>query len=339
MWKAPEYFERGWASLLYPFMAGHEAVLLFFLLSGLALAKMLSGSRQHYPRYALRRVLRIYGPYLAALIVSIGGAALWHNTTGFGRWSGKTWSQPVSFSLVLQHVLLLGNYHSGEYNLAFWSLVHEMRISLLFPLLYLAIKKIKPAIVLPAAVLSSLLADAMWRQQSRMENLWSTASYVGIFACGVLIEEHYETICGWYRGLNRLEHLLFALVSLVLYSEGHRLRSLPFLWRFEEWSVVAGSAGLIILAMSSASTKRLLRMPVPQFLGRISYSVYLMHGTVLFALTATVFGKMPQPCFFGLYVCTVLVLSTLFHRFVEQPFIRLSRSVTAKQVVEAEIAV
>jgi peptidoglycan/LPS O-acetylase OafA/YrhL len=38
-------------------------------------------------------------------------------------------------------------------------------------------------------------------------------------------------------------------------------------------------------------------------------------------------------------MCAVLVLSTLFHRFVEQPFIRLSRTVTAKQVLEAEIAV
>ena len=102
---------------------------------------------------------------------------------------------------------------------------------------------------------------------------------------------------------------------------------------------MAGAAGLIILAMSSASTKRLLQMRLPRFLGRISYSVYLMHGTVLFALTATVFGKMPQLCFFGLYVCTVLVLSTLFNRFVEQPFIRLSRSVTAKQVIEAGMTV
>lgn len=339
MWKAPEAFEHGWGTLLYPFMAGHEAVLLFFLLSGLALAKMLSGSRQPYPRYALRRVLRIYGPYLAALIVSIGGAVLWHNTTVFGRWSGKTWSQPVSFSLVLQHVLLLGNYHSGEYNLAFWSLIHEMRISLVFPLLYLAIRKARPALVLPVAVLSSLLAEAMGRQQPRMENLWSTASYVGIFVCGVVIEEHYETICGWYRGLNGLERFLFALVSFLLYSEGHRVRAAPFLWRFEDWSVVAGAAGLIVFAISSASAKEWLQMSVPQFLGRISYSLYLLHATVLLALTATVFGKMPRPCFIGLYVCTVLVLSTLFNRFVELPFIRLSRSVTAKQEVEAGIAV
>jgi peptidoglycan/LPS O-acetylase OafA/YrhL len=80
-------------------------------------------------------------------------------------------------------------------------------------------------------------------------------------------------------------------------------------------------------------------MSVPQFLGRISYSLYLLHATVLFALTATVFGRMPQPSFIGLYVGTVLVLSTLFNRFVELPFIRLSRSVTAKQAVEEGIAV
>ena len=116
-----------------------------------------------------------------------------------------------------------------------------MRISLFFPLLYLAIRKTRPAIVLPVAVLSSLFADAMGRQQPKMENFWSTVSYIGIFGCGVLIEEHYETICRWYRRLNGLERPVFALVSFILYSEGHRLRLAPFVWRLEEWSVVGGA--------------------------------------------------------------------------------------------------
>ena len=339
MWRAPEYFESGWRSLLYPFMAGHEAVLLFFLLSGLALAKMLSGSGHSYPRYALRRVLRIYGPYLAALIVSIGGAALWQNSTGFGRWSGKTWSQPVSFPLVLQHVLLLGHYDSGQYNLSFWSLIHELRISLLFPLLYAAIRSMRPAVVLPITVLSSMFAHERAQQHTRLHDLWVTASFVGIFAGGVLIAENAEAISRWFRGLTRFERMLFGLVSFALYCEGHRLGSVPAIWRFQEWSIVAGSAGLIVVAMNSVSTKRFLQTEVPQFLGRISYSLYLVHAAVLFALTAILWGKI-SPLYFGpLYVVSALLIGTLFNRFVERPFIRLSRSVTAKEVVEAEIAV
>jgi len=139
--------------------------------------------------------------------------------------------------------------------------------------------------------------------------------------------------------LNGLERFLFALVSFLLYSEGHRLRAAPFLWRFEDWSVVAGAAGLIVFAISSESAKKWLQKSVPQFLGRISYSLYLLHTTVLFVLTTTVFGKMPRPCFIALYVSIALILSALFNHLVEQPFIRLSRSVTAKRVVETEAVV
>jgi peptidoglycan/LPS O-acetylase OafA/YrhL len=273
------------------------------------------------------------------MIVSIGGAALWQNASGFGRWSGKTWSQPVSFPLVLQHVLLLGHYDSGQYNLSFWSLIHELRISLLFPLLYAAIRSMRPAVVLPITVLSSMFAHERAQQHTRLHDLWVTASFVGIFAGGVLIAENAEAISRWFRGLTRFERMLFGLVSFALYCEGHRLGSVPAIWRFQEWSIVAGSAGLIVVAMNSVSTKRLLQTEVPQFLGRISYSLYLVHAAVLFALTAILWGKI-SPLYFGLlYVVSALLIGTLFNRFVERPFIRLSRSVTAKEVVEAEIAV
>src|SRR5882757_9377826 len=54
MWYPPEAFDHGWRSLLYPLIAGHEAVLLFFLLSGLALAKMLFGAGTSFQCYAGR---------------------------------------------------------------------------------------------------------------------------------------------------------------------------------------------------------------------------------------------------------------------------------------------
>lgn len=334
----PEAFDHGWRSLLYPLISGHEAVLLFFLLSGLALSKMLSGAQTSFQRYAARRVIRIYGPYLIALLFSIAGAAIWHNRADFGLWS-KAWSQPIDLSLVLQHVLFLGHYDSAQYNLSFWSLIHELRISLLFPLLYAAIRRVRPTVALAIAMLSSMFAHERAQQHTKMHDLWVTASYIGIFACGVLIVENAEAISRWFRSLARFKRVLFGLVSFALYNEGHRLGSARAVWRFQEWSIVAGSAGLIVVAMNSVSAKRFLQTQVPQFLGKISYSLYLTHAAVLFALTAMVWGKTPQPYFVALFVLTALLMATLFHRFVEQPFIRLSRSVTAKPVVEAEIAV
>ena len=49
--------------LLAPFYSGHQAVILFFLLSGLVLALPYTrGKEQSYPVYLARRIVRIYGP-------------------------------------------------------------------------------------------------------------------------------------------------------------------------------------------------------------------------------------------------------------------------------------
>ena len=92
MWHSATLFDTRLGSLLYPLVAGHEAVILFFLLSGFVLAlPLLAGDQMPYSRFALRRVLRIYGPYLMALLLA--GDYFWHRGDGFGRWSGKTWSE------------------------------------------------------------------------------------------------------------------------------------------------------------------------------------------------------------------------------------------------------
>src|SRR5438105_12280270 len=56
--------------LFYPLIAGHESVILFFLLSGFVLSvPYLRGRSQPYGTFLLRRVLRIYCPYFFALVL------------------------------------------------------------------------------------------------------------------------------------------------------------------------------------------------------------------------------------------------------------------------------
>jgi peptidoglycan/LPS O-acetylase OafA/YrhL len=96
--------EHRWSVVLNPITCGHEAVLLFFLLSGFVLAiPNLRGKGQPYPIYLLRRSLRIYAPYLFALLFAVAGASVWHGPLGHGYWAANTWSQPVSRHLVLAH--------------------------------------------------------------------------------------------------------------------------------------------------------------------------------------------------------------------------------------------
>jgi peptidoglycan/LPS O-acetylase OafA/YrhL len=57
---------------LFAVFAGHEAVMLFFVLSGFVLSlQFLKGKPVDYGSFAIKRIFRIYVPYLIALGVAV----------------------------------------------------------------------------------------------------------------------------------------------------------------------------------------------------------------------------------------------------------------------------
>jgi peptidoglycan/LPS O-acetylase OafA/YrhL len=75
---------------------------------------------------------------------------------------------------------------------------------------------------------------------------------------------------------------------------------------------------------------------VARFLGRISYSLYLVHGTVLFALTHALGYRVPMMVQLVLYVGISIGLGYLLCVVVEEQFLRLSRMVGKKRLVLTE---
>jgi peptidoglycan/LPS O-acetylase OafA/YrhL len=93
-------------------IAGHQAVILFFLLSGFVLTlPYKKKNRLAYIPFLLKRVCRIYLPYLGALALAVlCDLSFPNHLPSTNYWLNFTWSQPVTARLVLQHVLFLGNY-------------------------------------------------------------------------------------------------------------------------------------------------------------------------------------------------------------------------------------
>jgi peptidoglycan/LPS O-acetylase OafA/YrhL len=310
-------------------LSPHGSVPLFFLLSGFVLAiPYLKGKQGTYPTFFIRRVIRIYCPYLCGLALSVAGAFLFHHQLGWGEWADSTWSRPVSETLVLQHVLLLGNYDWTQYNTAFWSLVQEMRISLCFPALFFVTHKLRTRSAFLLAISCSLACQSAAVAHLGPEQMPGTLSYVPIFICGILLAKNLGALNTWYQKLGPPQLALLWLSSLALFCEGHLIQEIAVagIWRFGDWPVVLGSAGVVLISLNSPWARAFLDSPLPRFMGRISYSLYLVHGTVLFTLKALHWGCLPTELHCMVYLVLSLLLATGFCIAIDEPFMRMARS-------------
>ena len=131
-------------SPLRPFLDGRQPVIFFFVLSGLALTRaILSGPGQGFAAYALRRAIRLCLPAAAAVVLSAIGYGLFYAP---GPWLGPdtwlaltSWIRPPTFGDILRQAALIGV--DGDFTLdpVLWSLVHELRLSMLLPLAVAAV--------------------------------------------------------------------------------------------------------------------------------------------------------------------------------------------------------
>jgi peptidoglycan/LPS O-acetylase OafA/YrhL len=332
MWFFQNTAGRGWRAVIEaPFFAGRQSVILFFVLSGFVLSvPYLRGTGQSYPMFLVRRILRIYCPYLFAVGLAVLGNSIWHGDLGRGVWAAGTWHDPVSWTAVWQHVLMIGAYPYGQFNTAFWSLIHEMRISIIFPFLFLAVRKIPLWAALILAATCSLAVHFTDILGGDTALILQTLEFVTTFICGILMAIHLTGLQRWYKRQPLWQRIALASSCLLFYDfSGH----LPGLWKLaawhiSEWPVTIGACGLILIGLSSGTARALLGSVVPRFLGRISYSLYLVHGTVLYALTFLMSGKTSALVAFVIYLPTALLLSTVFCFWIEEPFLRLGRRVS-----------
>lgn len=284
----PRWVERLFtATPLRLLVAGRASVVLFFLLSGFVLSlPRLEHVEQGYGRYLAKRICRIYLPYLFALALAVLGCALWHGAQDFGGWFALTWYQAPRWPLVLAHLLFISNYDDAAYNTAFWSLVQEMRISLLFPALFWAVMRLgwRWALLLPPVL--TVITGVVLANTAVPEKMMWTVNYAGAFIYGILLARHKDDLERWLAELPRGAYAGFATAALLLFMVPDRASRLLFGLGppAVDLIMMGGGAGILLLALSHRHVVRLLRGRLLQALGRMSYSVYLLHGTVLFTL-------------------------------------------------------
>jgi peptidoglycan/LPS O-acetylase OafA/YrhL len=311
------YFQRGeWTldhrSLSY--MVGSVSVSVFFMITGFLFwskALRARGRLDILPLYA-SRVRRIYPMFLFSFLLILTITAV--------RTDGRFREPPLRVLGQVGRWLLGGlagfpainDCHPWQLNNAgvTWTLQWESWFYLLLPALAFLIWKPWRFAAAGVLLLGGLALPA----------LRSTVNFpnVACFALGCLAAYLLAKVRPSPRVPAVLSAAVIALPAGLCWGAGH----LPsFSWRFLAFPIlVAVLYGATGLGMLVSKAWRLL--------GTISYSVYLLHGTVLYVFLGLVDRGMPLRNVSGLGMlgllsgCAVLLvlLSSLTYRYIEHPF-------------------
>jgi peptidoglycan/LPS O-acetylase OafA/YrhL len=308
--------------------AGTEAVTVFFILSGLVVA--LPALR--HPAFSWRsfyasRAVRLYLPVWAALLVA--ACAVWFIPRSTGAVSGGSWlamtnAQSVPFSYLLSQATLTRAAYGVDN--ALWSLRWELVFSALLPLYVVIARRLRRGAVPSLAI---CVAATMIGALAHIPAL----QYLPEFFAGTIVAARLTDLQDYARrssnGPNaRILKAVFVTGSATLLVAGWLARGLiaptSLIGVVLEQLSVLGGLGLVVAAIIIGGLQRLLQHPAAQWLGKISFSLYLVHVPLLATLAYTL-GDGTWWLVGALGVPGSLLAAWAFHAGVERPSHRLAR--------------
>lgn len=312
--------------------AGTEAVLVFFVLSGfvLGVGPLTAERRQQlrdWVEYYPRRAARLYLPVAGALVLALLQARWLREDHAL---PGASWVYNVQVGTGTLHNLLrdvtLAHGHATFLDGPLWSLHWEVLFSLALPA-YLLLGRVRWSPVVAAA----LLGVSAWGAASHHD----AALYLPVFGLGVLVAGDLERARRVARSAPRALLLLSGLLLTATWSlrglhADHHLGD-----RVLGVGVALTSLGALLLVLAFldgplaewAGGSRVVR-----WLGRRSFSLYLVHAPVVISVAFLLGGRPSIPLLVLLAVPLSLVVAELFGRYVEEPAHRFSRRLGAAAV-------
>ena len=316
--------------------AGSEAVMVCFVLSGLVVALPALGNKGFsWSGFLSGRFVRLYLPVWASL--AIGTMLIWlsprdHSAVTHGSWVDNTNATSIAVDTLLQQASL--TMHSFNVNNALWSLRWEIIFSVLLPLfiaLAVAVRR-HWLIALVAAFTLCVVGDF---------TAADALLYLPVFFIGTLMAVRLDAIKKWavYRQLRGRQRLWRQRMSGIVLVGGSLLL-ITANWLAEPMTgygtvvrvvlgglAVLGAAGLVLSAIVVPFVRGALESRGFQWLGRVSFSLYLVHVPIIATLTFLL-GDGNWLLIAVLTVPVALLTAWGFHWLIERPSHRLARRTT-----------
>jgi len=328
---------------LHFIFAGYPWVNMFFVLSGFALSAMLSGpgnTPRTYLPYAINRVFRIYPAYFFIVLATF---VLQHFVyqgpiSAFGDWFNSSWTTPPTRRDLLDHAIMIGRFRTDRFVFVIWSLVHEMRISLLFPLLYAVVARLGVSGTVGLG-LGLLAIDLTWATLADGDYLspntyYFTLHYMIFFWVGSVIFKFREPLKQWWARRHGAQIAVLGGAGFLLFSYGSDVEKYltPDAIRtaiIPDWVSSPGVVLMVLFALYWAPLARLLSTLTLTFFGRISYSLYLVHGIVLLAALHALYGVVPLVILLPCCVAASVAISLVSFSIIEKPFMSFGKQLAS----------
>ncbi|CAM3863784.1 acyltransferase family protein [Bacillus paramycoides] len=319
------------------FSSGNESVIIFFVLSGFVLYESIRKNYSSYGSYLLKRICRIYIPYIVAIIIAIicQTTISEYGISYLSEWFNRSWTIESSLSLIAQHVLLIGKYNTDAYNSVIWSLVHEMRISIIFPLvLMICLRKTiwYSLLCLFSFSICSVVILFLFHSGLTLTSYALTLYYTVLFLFGAQVAKYKKHLIMFFSNCTKNKKILWFLLAVFLYMYEGIIGEINVLnnFVFRDYAVAISACLFVILSLSVSTLSSLLHNKYLLYLGKISYSLYLYHTISLFSLIYMLHETVPLPIVLIMSLIMSFILATISYVFVEKFAFRVGKYVTKR---------
>jgi peptidoglycan/LPS O-acetylase OafA/YrhL len=197
-------------------------------------------------------------------------------------------------------------------NAPLWSMLQEFRLALIYPALYLSLRRAPAPVLLVCCGVATL---AMLLPAGEIaDQFYRTAVCTACFAVGAVFAIHRNALAAFAGRIPGPAWLvlLVLLWPLSCNSEAPIRLSL-------KWAIYLSAMAAVPIALYQPRIASLLSTRVPQYLGLISYSLYLVHQPML-DFAYPMLGRILAPAMaLPLTLGLTFAVAILLFRIVEAP--------------------
>jgi peptidoglycan/LPS O-acetylase OafA/YrhL len=325
----------GWFHRL--FLTGYDSVILFFVISGFLITYLLLAEQQRtgsvaIRRFYVRRILRIWPLYFLLIAIALViYLVVGRDTPG--------WVQPHHASVFALYALLLANV-AVLYGLPVlglsqtWTIAVEEQFYLIWPLALRVFRRHVLAFMFAVVALKLVVFAVLLHTlgpASRAVLLVQELAFEALAIGGIAAVLAFRGS----RLLRVLFHPLGQLATVAAF--------VAVIYAFEDvmiWSRTFGTVALSVVFAAiilnvGCNERTLLRLgnPVLDYLGRITYGLYMFHPLVMYGIVYAVWRlgwdlrthTALQVAIDAAALGGTIALGALSYRYFETPFLRLKK--------------